>query len=138
LRVLFDTNVVLDLLLDRTPHSVVAARLVTAVERRELAGLLCATSVTTLDCLIARAIGREKAREAIRTLLRVFEVAAVTRAVLEAALEIDLDDYEDAVLHEAGQGAEAEAIVTRNASDFKGASLSIFSPAELLAALEKS
>jgi predicted nucleic acid-binding protein len=138
LRVLFDTNVVLDLLLDRTPHALAAARLVTAVERKELAGLLCATSVTTLDYLIARAIGREEARRAIRTLLRMFEVAAVTRAVLEAALELDLDDYEDAVLHEAGQGAEAEAIVTRNGSDFKGATLPIFSPAELVAALEES
>lgn len=138
MRVLFDTNVVLDLLLDRAPHAVVAARLFTAVERKQLAGLLCATSVTTLDYLIARAIGREKARGAIRTLLRMFEVAAVTRAVLEAALEIDLDDYEDAVLHEAGQGAEAEAIVTRNASDFHGATLPIFSPAELVAALEES
>ena len=138
MRVLFDTNVVLDLLLDRTPHALVAARLVTAVERKELAGLLCATSVTTLDYLIARAIGREKARGAIRALLRMFEVAAVTRAILEAALEIDVDDYEDAVLHEAGQGAEAEAIVTRNASDFKGATLPIFSPAELVAALEES
>lgn len=138
MRILFDTNVVLDLLLDRKPHAAAAARLVTAVERKELAGLLCATSVTTLDYLIARAVGRDEARQAIRTLLRIFEVAAVTRAVLEAALEIDLTDYEDAVLHEAGRGAQAEAIVTRNAPDFEGVPLSIFSPAELVAALQES
>jgi predicted nucleic acid-binding protein len=137
LRILFDTNVVLDLLLDRKPHAVAAARLLTAVEREELSGLLCATSVTTLDYLISRAVGREEARRAIRTMLRLFEVAAVTRAVLEAALDIELSDYEDAVIHEAGRGAEAEGIVTRNTSDFEGSRLPIFSPEELVAALKE-
>ena len=137
MRILFDTNVILDLLLDRKPHAVAAGRLMSAVERDELAGLLCATSVTTLDYLIARAIGREQARQAIRNLLRVFDVAAVTRAVLEAALEIDLPDYEDAVIHEAARGSEADGIVTRNASDFKGSAIPIFSPEELVAALQE-
>jgi predicted nucleic acid-binding protein len=137
LRILFATNVILDLLLDRKPHAAAAGRLVSAVERKELAGLLCATSVTTLDYLIARAVGGDQARQAIRTVLRVFEIAAVTRAVLETALEIDLLDYEDAVIHVAAQGSEADGIVSRNAPDFKGSTIPIFSPEELVAALHE-
>jgi len=93
LRILFDTNVVLDLLLDRTPHALAAGLLISAVERKRLAGSLCATSVTTLDYLIAREIGRERSRSAIRTMLRLFDVAAVTRAVLQTALELEFEDY---------------------------------------------
>lgn len=107
----------------------------TAVERKELAGLLCATSVTTLDHLIARAAGREQARIAIGTLLRLFEIAAVSRAVLEAALDIDFADFEDAVVHEAAAAVDAAGIVTRNREDFRRATLPVFSPVELVAAL---
>lgn len=134
MRVLFDTNVILDLMLVRS-HGDSADRLVAAVEREQLAGLLCATSVTTIDYLVARAIGRQGAHHAIRTLLRLFEIAAVTRAVLESALELPFPDYEDAVVHEAGRAAEAEGIVTRNIRDFKGADLAVFAPEELVAAL---
>lgn len=137
MRVLFDTNVILDLMLGR-PHGEVAGSLVAAVERERVAGLLCATSVTTVDYLVARATGRDNAKLVVRTLLRIFEIAAVTRAVLESALEMPFPDYEDAVLHEAARGADAEGIVTRNTGDFRRAKLPIFSPEELVAALEGS
>lgn len=136
-RVLFDTNVVLDLLLDREPHSIAAARLVSAVEHGRLGGFLCATAVTTIDYLVSRELGRSGARRAIETLLRIFEVAGVTRAVLESALDLDFDDYEDAVAHEAARSVEADGIVTRNVRDFAGASLAVYSPEELVAALEQ-
>ena len=134
MRILFDTNVILDLMLGRA-HGDVAGQLVAAVERERLAGLLCATSVTTVEYLLSRARGRREAKHAIRTLLRLFEIAAVTRAVLESALELPFADYEDAVLHEAARAAGAEGLVTRNGNDFRRAKLPIFSPEELAAAL---
>jgi hypothetical protein len=60
----------------------------------------------------------------------------VTRAVLESALETPFPDYEYAVLHESARGADAEGIVTRNTGDFRRAELPIFSPEELVAALD--
>jgi predicted nucleic acid-binding protein len=134
-RVLFDTNVVLDVLLARAPHAASAASLTARVERGELGGLLCATMLTTVHDLAARAVGAAAARRAVADLLRVFEVAPVTRAVLEEAVRLPLRDYEDAVLHEAARHAGAEAIVTRNASDFRGGQLTIYTPPELEAAL---
>ena len=118
------------------PQGAVAGSLVAAVERGRLAGLLCATSVATVDYLVARATGRDNAKQVVRTLLRIFEIAAVTRAVLESALETPFQDYEYAVLHESARGADAEGIVTRNTGDFRRAELPIFSPEELVAALD--
>ena len=66
----------------------------------------------------------------MKDLLRLFEVAPIDRAVLEGALGLEFDDFEDAVLHEAG------AIVTRDAAGFSKASLRIYAPDTLLAALE--
>lgn len=135
MKVLFDTNVVLEFLLDRKPFSAAATRLVARVERRELEGFLGATTLTTIHYLLARELGRQAALEAVRDLLALFSVAAVDGRILSLAADIGLPDFEDAVLHEAARLAGAGAIVTRNGDDFKGASLGIDAPDELEVAL---
>jgi predicted nucleic acid-binding protein len=131
LRILFDTNVVLDVLLDREPFSTTAAQLFSKVEAGELSGYICATTITTLHYLARKTVGTQRAQEEIRKLLTLFEVAPVNRSVLEGALEAQFTDFEDAVIHEAALQAEAQGIVTRNIADFKGASIPLYSPEEL-------
>lgn len=135
MRVLFDTNVVLDVLLARVPHVEVAVKLFNLVDRGILDGLLCATTVTTTHYLATKSAGQEKARAHISTLLSMFEVAPVDREVLDGALRLEFVDYEDAVLHEAAMRADAGAIVTRNVRDFEHATVPVFDPDRLLAAV---
>ena len=132
MRVLFDTNVVLDVLLARPPHAAPATELFDFVARKELDGLLGATTVTTIFYLAAKAIGPQRARRHVSTLLDLFDIASVTRAALSDALGTSFKDYEDAVLHEAARHAGATAIVTRDPGGFAAASLRIYGPAELL------
>jgi len=131
-RVLFDTNVVLDVLLARAPHAAAATTLFDYVARKDLDGLLGATTLTTIFYLASKASTPTKARRHIRTLVALFDVAAVTRSVLADALEGGFKVYEDAVLHEAARQAGASAIVTRNRADFTASKLRSYSPAELL------
>lgn len=72
----------------------------------------------------------------MRDLLRLFEVASVNRAVLDGALTLGFDDFEDAVLHEAGRLAGTGAITTRAPSGLSRASLRIYAPDTLMAALD--
>lgn len=125
----------LDLLLDREPFAEPASSLFSRVEAGEIAGCLCATTITTVHYLASKAVGRKQAQVAIRKLLSIFEVAPVDRTALETALESGLADFEDAVLHEAARQAGAEAIVTRDPADFKRAALPVYSPRELQQAL---
>jgi predicted nucleic acid-binding protein len=134
-KVLFDTNVVLDLLLAGQPHGEVALQLVSFADSRRIEGFLCATSVTTLHYLTAKAVGRKQADKHLREILAIFQVAPVDGRVLNAALEEPFGDYEDAVLHEAARIWSVDAIVTRNLEDFRAAKLSVFSPQQLLAAV---
>jgi predicted nucleic acid-binding protein len=136
MNVLFDTNVVLDALLDREPWAEPAVGLLDRVEAGGLIGHLGATTVTTITYIARRNIGAAAAREMMKDLLRLFEVAPVNRAVLEGALALSFDDFEDAVLHEAGRLAGATAIVTRDPSGFSAAALRIYAPDTLVAALE--
>ncbi len=135
MKVLFDTNVILDVLLAREPQAQVAARLLSLVDQGRLDGVICATTVTTIHYLATRAVGPALARKHVGELLAMFDVACVDREALENALDLGFDDFEDAVLHEAAKAAEAAAIVTRNGKDFVAASLPVFDPQELLAAV---
>lgn len=131
MKILFDTNV-LDLLIDRKPFSTIAVQLFSKVEAQEIAGYLSATTVTTIHYLARKVIGPNKAKKEIKKLLTLFNVAAVNRPVLEAALTSKFRDFEDAVLHEAARQVEVQGIVTRNVKDFKQSKIHIYSPEELL------
>jgi len=136
LRVLFDTNVILDVLLDREPFSSTAAKLFSKVETGEITGYVCATTITTLHYISSKVIGADSAIEEINKLLMLFEVAPVNRAVLDAALTSGFKDFEDAVVHESGVYKETQGIVTRDFDGFKKSKINIYSPEELLLMLE--
>lgn len=132
MKILFDTNVIIDVFLDREPFSNDAAWLMAMVEKSDLTGFICATTVTTVHYLLAKVLGPPAALRHIRILLSLFNVAPVNRAVLEDAAASKFNDFEDAVLHSAAVHAGAEYIVTRNVGDFKKSSLPVFIPGDFI------
>ena len=136
MRILFDTNVVLDVLLDREPFSSTSAKLFSKVESGEISGYVCATTITTIHYLARKVIGDDSAIEEINKLLKLFEVAPVNRAVLDTAVSSGFKDFEDAVVHESALYKEAQGIVTRDPNGFKKSKIHVYSPEELLLMLE--
>lgn len=136
MKVLFDTNVILDVLLDREPFSDDASFLLSKVERSEITGFVCATTITTIHYLATKALGRQAALQHIQSLLSLLVIAPVNRVVLENAATSKFTDFEDAVLHEAACHAGAKYIVTRNPADFTHSKLPVFEPREFINALE--
>jgi predicted nucleic acid-binding protein len=134
-RILLDTNIVLDVLQARAGFVDDAAAIFERVERNVATGLLCATTITTLAYLVSKSLGRAQGARHIRKLLSLFEVAPVNRAVLDAALGSKQPDFEDAVLAEAARLAEADAIITRNLRDFAHSPVRAYTPAQWLAML---
>lgn len=121
MKVLVDTNVVLDVLLDRKPFSRSAIVLFGLIERSVVEGCLCATTVTTIHYLLRQSLTENEARAAVGRLLSVFEIAPVNRPVIERALRIKMNDFEDAILAVSGELVGASVVITRNAKDFKHA-----------------
>ena len=135
MKVLFDTNVVLDHLLAREPHADTAERLLNLVDTGKIDGVICSTTATTIHYLASKVAGASVSLDYLRKLLAIFDVACVDREVLQGALELGFSDFEDAVLHEAACNVGAAAIVTRNGKDFARSTLPVFDPSELLAAV---
>ncbi|HDO06191.1 MAG TPA: PIN domain-containing protein [Bacteroidetes bacterium] len=136
MKVLFDTNVILDVLLDREPFVNDAAYLLSKVELSEITGFICATTVTTIHYLATKALGSNAASRHIDALLDLFVIAPVNRLVLEGAAKSKFNDFEDAVIHESALHAGVKYIVTRNSIDFKRSQLPVFEPRELINTLE--
>ena len=136
MKILFDTNVILDVLLDREPFSSTAAKLFSKVETGEITGYVCATTITTLHYLASKVIGADSAIKEINKLMILLEVAPVNRAVLDAALTSGFKDFEDAVVHESGVYKETQGIATRDPGGFKKSKINVYSPEELLLMLE--
>lgn len=136
MKILFDTNVVLDVLLDRDPFAGPSTRLMSLVESKGISGLLCATTITTIHYLATKVMGPKKAQNQIKDLMVLFEIAEVNRSVIEDALGAGFSDFEDAVLYQAGRHAGADAVVTRDLKGFKRSGLPVYSPDEMLVALQ--
>ena len=136
MKVLFDTNIILDVLLDRQPFAEHASFLMSKVERSEINGFLCATTVTTIHYLLSKYLDKERAINSINSIMALFEVASVNRLVIENALKSKFTDFEDSVLHESARHAGAEYIITRNIKDFKNTKIPAFTPTEFLNMLE--
>jgi predicted nucleic acid-binding protein len=137
-KVLFDTNIVLDVLLNRESYVNNAIALFDAVEKQIIQGYLCATTITTIDYLATKALGKAGSKIAVSKLLELFVIAEVNRRTLITALSSNFSDFEDAVLFHAGFDAGVDNVVTRNAKDFKTAELPVYSPDELLLLIKSS
>jgi predicted nucleic acid-binding protein len=127
-RILFDVNVVLDVLLDRRPHAVASAAVWGAVETGDAEGLLAAHAVTTIHYLARKDMGPTKAREILSVILRVFGIAPVDAAVIQEALQLPFGDFEDAVTAAAARRAGCDHIVTRDPKGFRGSPVRSLTP----------
>jgi predicted nucleic acid-binding protein len=127
-RILFDTNVVLDVLLDRQPYAEASAGAWAAVEAGVAEGMLAAHAVTTIHYLVRKEKGSTRAGRIISAILTVFGVAAVNGAVVREALQMPLSDFEDAVTAAAARLAGCELIVTRDPKGFRGSPIRPLTP----------
>ena len=69
MKIVFDTNIVLDILLEREPFVSFSINLFNAVEQQIIQGYLCATTITTIDYLLTKSIGNQSAKVSINQLL---------------------------------------------------------------------
>jgi len=127
-RVLFDINVILDVLLDRKPHAESSASAWAAIETGVADGLLAAHAVTTIHYLVRKEMGVIKAKRIVSSMLRVFAVAAVDGPVIREALQLPFADFEDAVTAAAARFAGCKWILTRDPKGFRGSPVRSLTP----------
>ncbi|HHP7230915.1 MAG TPA: PIN domain-containing protein [Xenococcaceae cyanobacterium] len=136
-RVLFDSDVLLDVLAQRQDFIVASALALDTVAQGKVQGYVSGHAVTNIFYILRRQLGNKAARELISRLLQRLQVASVTDEVIRRALQSSIADFEDAVTSETAKAESLELIVTRNKSDFVASSVPAMLPEEFLATLSE-
>ncbi len=137
MRVLLDTNVILDFLLDRQPFAGPADEVWQALQQERAEGYVSPITPVNVFYIARKMKGVNYARQLVVGLLAVCPACPLDDSVMQAALRLPLTDYEDAVQLASALAYQLDAIVTRDANDFAGASLPIYSPADFLKQLSQ-
>jgi len=135
MKVLLDTNVVLDVLLARQPWCLAAAQVWDAHRDGRITATVAAFALPTVFYVVRRQADLQRAHDSMRICLETLEVAMVQRTTLELARTFSGSDFEDNLQMACATEAKLDAIVTRDSSGFANPTLPVLTPTELLARL---
>jgi len=132
MKILIDTNILLDIILNRAPFAEFSEQVFVAAKFATIDLFMSATTITDLYYIARKEKGREQTLLLIEDLLQCVDVISVNKAVILHALHTGLPDFEDAVQEGAAKQANISIIVTRNGADFKNSDLDVYSPEEFI------
>ncbi len=132
---LLDTDVLVDVALDRRPHSDPASELLDRIEHGAEAAYIAWHSVSNLYYIVEPSLGNVSARDFIVELSRFVAVAETGTDGIRYAAELPMADFEDAMQVAAARACGARHIVTRNVRDYERSPIRAVDPREALIAL---
>jgi predicted nucleic acid-binding protein len=132
MRVLLDTNIVLDFLMNRMPWANDATALWQASGAGKFEAYISAITPVNVFYIVRKSSGIALAQQIVTSMLASAAMYPIDRTVLRTALSLPFRDYEDAVQYASAVASGMDAIVTRDVSGFTNASLPILSPTDSL------
>lgn len=130
--IFFDSDVCLDLYLERKPFAKYATILFSHVERQKFRAVVSTLSFNNIFYVLNKHKSSQAAIKDLQNLRALVDAGKVDAKVLDLAVKSGWTDFEDAMQHFCAIEEGCEAIITRNTSDFKKSTLSVYTPAEFL------
>ena len=118
MKILIDTNILLDIALNREPFVEHSSLLWRLAEQKEIIAYISNTSVTDIFYICSKHAGKSTARSFIADILQVFKLANIDENGFRDALSSDINDFEDAVQYTIFKKLDCDFLVTRNKRDF--------------------
>ncbi|MEG4586270.1 PIN domain-containing protein [Microcoleus sp. MOSTC5] len=138
MKLLIDTNIIVDVALYREPFFAESDRILTFVEEAQIQGYISASTFSDLYYIIRRDRGRDWTLDFLRQLATFCQVATVDNSVISMALTRNFKDFEDAIQYSTAVINRINAIVTRNPRDFPVTTPRIVTPNQLILELTNS
>lgn len=137
MRVLVDTNIILDQILRREPFFAAANKFITMCATKEIDGYIAAHSIPNLFYILRKYRTDAERRQLLLTVCRILKVEAIDHNKIIAALnDADFKDFEDDLQVKCAESISADYIVTRNPKDFVTSPIPCISAEELLAKIQ--
>lgn len=130
--ILLDTDVLIDVALDRAPHADAAAGLLQHLETSPTSAFVAWHSLSNFYYLVRPLRGDEAVREFLSDLTRFVLVAPTDTDEFRFATTLNQRDFEDSMQVAAARACGARAIVTRNSKDFRDSPIPAIDASEAL------
>ena len=129
MKILVDTNIILDVLLKREPHIKAAQIIMTKCADREITGYLAAHSNPNIFYVLRKNYSQEERRKFIRNLCEIFRISDLNAEKIISAIDNEqFSDFEDCLQEECAVAEVVDYIVTRNPADFKKSRVKVIEP----------
>ncbi|MBR5645952.1 MAG: PIN domain-containing protein [Treponema sp.] len=139
MRVLLDTNVILDVLLEREVFEEESSKLLSMIERGIIKGFVSSVSVTDIYYISHQTFhDKEKALNVINELLFITRVLKTDEKIIKNAIKLKWKDFEDAVQYSVAKKSHIDFIITRNKKDYKTSNIPVYTPKEFLEKINDS
>ena len=132
MRLLFDTNIILDIALKRAPHFMDSATVLKKIDNKTHFGFITATTITDIYYIAKKEKGHSIAIEYISNLIQFIEIIGIDKAIILESLSNKVTDFEDAIQSSASRFNHIDFIITRNTKDFVNSEVKALTPGELL------
>lgn len=133
MKILIDTNIILDVMCNRKEFVEDSLKVFKCCEVQKLKGYISALSIPNIVYIMRKQLDREQIKGVLATLTSLFSVIDLKESDLIKAAEMAFSDYEDAVQAVSADRIKADYIVTRNVKDYKNSRVSAVTPTELFA-----
>ena len=132
LNLMIDSNVVLDMFLERAPFFSMSVRAISLSKSYNVNHFISASSVTDIYYLTNKSLkNNQVVRELFQILFEFVKVVDVTAEDIQKAFALNWSDFEDSVQYAVAASNNFDGIVTRNMKGFDGAEVKIFTPEEI-------
>ena len=136
MKVLIDTNVILDFFLQRDSFQE-AATILSLIMNRNIKGLITASSITDIYYIARKIAGRSKAIEIVLKIFAILSVSDTKADSVFRAAYYDWQDFEDAVQYATAQDNNVDYIITRDKTGYTQSVIPVSTPTEFLSQVLK-
>ncbi len=138
MKVLLDTNIIIDVALERQPYVTNSETVLAFVEQRQIEGYISASTISDLYYIIRKQKGRNSTIEFLQEILTFCQIATVNQIVITMAFTTNFKDFEDAIQYSTAVVNQLDGIITRNPQDFPVVTPRIITPEQLIEELTNS
>jgi len=139
MNVLVDTNVVLDVLLKRSPFYQDSFKIFQLADQELIKGCLSASSITDIFYLLSKDRNNSgEVYQIMEELTDLFSVVQVSETTIDNALSLRWKDFEDAVQYSAAKENGITHIITRNKTDYEVSDILCVSPVEFTVKIDET
>ena len=133
MRVLVDTNILIDWISHRNDHYQNAKEIVQLCAEHRIEGCIAAHSITNMFYILRKNVGFKERNEIFKTLSEIFSIIPIDDLKLSLAVKNEkFIDFEDCLQMECAFSYEADYIITRNIEDFSNSRVKAILPQEYL------